>query len=177
MGRQKARHTPFTLEDYSDTTELVERLVLPPTTPLNPSYLPPQIVGDPVLLRAPSNKKHRGSPPGGSAPVDGPTQTKSYRRSPIPGLVRVGFVLIQLVCFVRVVCLVLNVQETTPWFVLLVAASDLFVEPVRLFAATLDLSGRAGTPLLPDLEFAVVILAYGLLSWLLVHLLRALLNH
>ena len=59
----------------------------------------------------------------------------------------------------------------------LFAAGDLFVEPVRWLAAQLTLSWLSGTALLTDLEFVGAILAYGLLSWLLVRLLRVLLNH
>jgi hypothetical protein len=101
----------------------------------------------------------------------------SSHRSPIPGLVRAGFVLVQVVLLARMVCLVLNVQETTPWLVLLFSASDQLVGPIRWLAVTLNLSRLASTPLRSNLEFVVAIPAYGLLSWLLVRLLRVVLNH
>ncbi|HEX4716283.1 MAG TPA: hypothetical protein VH164_15285, partial [Ktedonobacteraceae bacterium] len=149
--------------DYNAPTEPMARIVLPPPTPLSPSP----------------------------------------HRSPIPGLVRAGFALVQVVLLARVVCLVLNVQETTSWLVLLFTASDQLVGPIRWLAVTLNLSRLANTPLLTDqlvglvrwlaatfnlswlagsplrshLEFVVAIPAYGLLSWLLVRLLRVVLNH
>lgn len=163
MGRKKSRYTLFTLEDYNAPTEPMERIVLPPLAPSSPSS----------------------------------------RRSPIPGLVRVGFALVQLVLLARVMCLVLNVQEITPWLALFFTVSDQLVEPIRWLAVTLNLSRLAntslfpnqfvglvhwgaailnsswlaGSPLLSHLEFVVAILAYGLLSWLLVRLLRVVLNH
>ena len=100
-------------------------------------------------------------------------------RSPIPGLVRAGLALVQVVLLARVGCLVLHVQETTPtpWLTWLFAASDQLVEPLRWLVETLNPLWCACIPLLPNVEFVVAVLAYGLLSWLLVSLLGALLNH
>ena len=98
------------------------------------------------------------------------------RRSPLPGLVRLCFVLVQLILLARALCLLFGVQNTTLWLTLLFASGDLFVLPARWLAANINLSVLAGTSLLVYLEFLVAILAYGLFSRLLALLLRALLN-
>jgi len=197
MGKQR-----FGPKDYNDTTEPVERVVLPP--PAAPNYAgsglypdawavpapqtatrpfpqgtapdysydqSPPVVPYPVL---PPPKKYRGQPPGGAAPFYQPA--RKFRRSPVPGLVGFGLLLVQLALLARVVCMMLNVQPASPWLALLFAASDLFVGPVRWLAANVNLSVLAGTQLLLYLEFLLAVLMYGLVSRLLVRLLKALLN-
>ena len=204
MRRQKARNKPFKPEDYNATTEPVERVVLPsypypaPTyldgDALNvpaaqsyarpapdeayPYYQPPQYAVYPVYPVLPDapNKKYRGSPPGGSPPAPQPARQRRAHRSPLPGLVGLCLFLVQMVLLARVGCLLFNVQDTTLWLALLFAAGDLFVEPLRVLAANINLSVLAGTQLLTILEFLVAILAYGLLSRILVRLLKMLLN-
>jgi predicted transcriptional regulator len=90
--------------------------------------------------------------------------------------VRLVLVLIQLTLLARVVCMILNVQSTTTWLTLLYAASDLFVQPMRWLAANVNISLLAGTAFLTYLEFLLAMLAYAILSRLLVGLLRILLN-
>lgn len=85
--------------------------------------------------------------------------------------------LMQLVLLARVVCMLFNIQNTTLWLTLLFAASDLFVLPMRWLAANINLAFLAGTQLLILLEFLLAALVYGILSRLLVRLLKALLNH
>lgn len=206
MGRQRSQNTPFKLGDYNEPTEPVERITLPPyvnptygassfspdalTVPAPqpdarpvpqdtvPAYLYPyhqQPAVYPVLPDAPL-KGYRGSPPGGATRYPQPLRRR--RRSVIPGLVGLFLLLVQLALLARVVCVLLGVQNTSPWLALLFAASDLFVQPVRLLAANINLSFLASAPqLLTVLELLVAILAYGILSRLLVRLLKALLNY
>jgi len=94
----------------------------------------------------------------------------------LPGLVRLFFVLVQLVLLARALCLLFGVQSTTLWLTLLFAAGDLFIQPAHWLAANINLSVLAGTQVLIYLEFLVAILAYGLFSRLLTLLLRVLLN-
>ena len=148
--------------------------------PAYPYYQQPQQSGAayPVLPPSPASpgKRYRGSPPGGSAPAYSAAPRRIWRRSPIPGLVRLVLVLIQLTLLARVVCMILNVQSTTTWLTLLYAASDLFVQPMRWLAANVNISLLAGTAFLTYLEFLLAMLAYAILSRLLVGLLRILLN-
>jgi hypothetical protein len=205
MGRQQSQNTPFKLGDYNEPTEPVERIILPPyanptygatglspdalTVPAPqpderpvpqggrpaypyPSHQEPAVY--PVLPEAPL-KRYRGIPPGGAARYAQPVRRR--RRSMIPGLVGFFLLLVQLALLVRAVCILFGVQNTTSWLTLLFAASDLFLQPVRLLAANVNLSFLAGVPqLLTILELLVAVLAYGILSRLLVRLLRVLFN-
>lgn len=204
MGRQRSRNTPFKLSDYNEPTEPVESIMLPPyanptygaaglspdalTIPAPqpdarpvpqdglpaypyPYYQPPAY---PVLPEAPL-RRYRGSPPGGAMRYSQPLRRR--HRSIIPGLVGLFLLLVQLALLARVACILFSVQNTTPWLTLLFAASDLFVQPVRLLATNINLSFLAGMPqLLTILELLVAVLAYGILSRLLVRLLKVLLN-
>jgi len=205
MGREKSQNTPFKLGDYNEPTEPVERIILPPyanamygatgfspdalTVPApqpderpvpqgglpaypSPSYQRPAVY--PILPEAPL-KRYRGIPPGGAARYAQPMRKR--RRSMIPGLVGFFLLLVQLVLLVRAVCILFGIQNTTTWLTLLFAASDLFLQPVRLLAANVNLSLLAGNPqLLTILELLVAVLAYGIFSRLLVRLLRVLFN-
>lgn len=205
MNKQQ-KNRPFQPDDYNETTEPLEAsgfpvyagaaypaqqgfpaaetvpaaqpgVSLPPTEalPAYPYYQQPQ-AAYPVLPPSPL-KKYRGHPPGGSPPVyDRQPARHRRRRSPLPGLVKLCFLLVQLTLLVRVLCLLFGVQNSALWFVLLSAAGDLFVQPILWLATNINLSVLAGTQLLVYLEFLVAILAYGLFSRLLALLLRALLN-
>jgi hypothetical protein len=205
MHKQHAQNKPFQESDYNEPTEPLEVIELPiygdpsyavgdgfpaattvpaaqaavrlPPTDVLPAYPyhQPYQADYPVLPPLP-RKKYRGSPPGGYAPYSDRVPARRRGRSPLPGFVRLGFVLVQLVLLTRVVCLLFGVQSTTRWLTILFAAGDLFVQPVSALAANINLSVLAGTPFLLYLEFLVAILAYGLLSRLLTPLLRALLN-
>lgn len=200
MWKQRSQNKPFGPKDYEMPTEPVERIVLPqpavptyaggpypdawtvpaPQTATRPfpsemapdyPYAQPQV---PYPVLPPPLKKYRGQPPGGAQPVYQPA--RKSRRSLIPGLVMLAFFLIQLALLARVLCMIVNVQLTSPWLILLFAASDLFVQPIRWLAANINLSVLAGTQLLLYLEFLLAVLAYGLVSRLLVRFLKALLN-
>jgi hypothetical protein len=90
--------------------------------------------------------------------------------------VRLFLVLVQLVLLARALCMLFGVQSTNLWLTFLFAAGDLFVQPMRLLAANINLSILAGTQLLIYLEFLVAILAYGLLSRILTFILRSFLD-
>lgn len=202
MGRQHARNKPFTLEDYDDTTIPVRRVATPPdyayysednpdpealigssaqqyapsgSQAAYPYYQSPQAAGYPALPPA-RPQKQRSYPPGGSPYFAQPVRYRT-RRSPFPALVGLGFVLVQAVLLARALCLLLNVQATSVWLALLFAASDLFVEPLRLLVAKLNIMPMMGTQVLTILEFLVAALVYGILSRILVRILKALLNH
>jgi hypothetical protein len=145
--------------------------------PARPYAQSPAMPVYPVLSPTPL-RKQRGQPPGGAAPVYQPMQRlRLRRRSPVPGLVRLCLFLVQLVLLARVVCMGLGIAATTYWLSLLFQASDLFVEPLRWLAAYINFAPLAGTQLLIYLELLLAVLAYGIVSRLLVGLLKALLNH
>lgn len=204
MGKHRTRNKPFKPSDYNDPTEPLEPVFLPSyaanpapggtfagaaTVPaaqpyaqpfpaeIQPAYPYPQPSAQaayPVLPPAPQ-QKYYGSPPGGAPATYQPGRTRRHH-SPLPGLVGLFFLLVQLVLLARGVFMLLNVQNTTLWLTLLFAAGDLFVQPIRWLAANVNFSVLAGTQLLLYLEFLVAVLAYGILSRLLVRLLRAFLN-
>ena len=205
MRKKQAQNKPFQPSDYNEPTEPLEVIELPfygdpsyvmgdgfsvattvpatqpalrlPPTDVLPAYPEhqPYPAAYPVLPPLP-RKKYRGSPPGGYTPLPERAPARRRWRSPLPGFVRLLFVLVQLVLLARVVCLLFGVQSNTLWLTVLFAAGDLFVQPVSALAANINLSLLAGTQLLLYLEFLVAILAYGLFSRLLALLLRALLN-
>lgn len=207
MGKKRAQpHTDFGPDDYNQPTEPLE-LPVEPTTPMGSWYSDDQSVPAPhahtrpfpqeyaparpypqppaaapvypVLPLAPL-KKQRGQPPGGAEPVYQPMQPVRLRRrhrSPVPGLVRLCLFLVQLALLGRVVCMALGIAATTYWLSLLFQASDLFMEPLRRLTADVNFGPLAGTQLLVYLELLLAVLAYGIISRLLVGFLKALLNH
>ena len=184
MGKQQAQFGP---RDYNQTTEPVERVILPqplePTTPMGgwyPGALHPpgahpyvQAPDYPVLPPAPFHQ-YRGQPPGGSPPVYHDSRASRRQHSLVPGLVRFCFVLVQLTLLARVVCMLFGVTITTLWLSLLFFASDVFVLPLRWLASNINVAPLAGTPLLMYLEFLLAIFVYRIVSRLLVGLLKAL---
>ncbi len=186
MGKKQAQ---FGSKDYNQPTEPVERIVLPqplePTTPVagwypeawnTPGYqvaVRPysQAPAYPVLPQAPFRRYH-GQPPGGAAPAYDYGRAHRRHHTPLAGLVKFCFVLVQLTLLARVVCMVLGVTVTSLWLSLLFFASDLFILPMRWLAASVNIGPLAGTSLLIYLEFLLAIIAYGIASRLLVGLLK-----
>lgn len=191
MGNKPTRQKAFRPTDYDQPTEPMERIVLPPSTwhadgqnmppsqtearpypqeytPTPPSSTTPIY---PVLPPAP-HKQQRGPFSGGASSEYRPLHIRPRRRSPVPGLVGLGFMLVQLVLFARVVCLLLGVTATTLWWRVLFLVSDVCVEPVRWLATTINVAPLAGTQSLTYLEFLLAILAYGIVARILVGMLK-----
>jgi hypothetical protein len=185
MGRQQSQNSIFEPDDYGQPTEPLPRIVFPvqPTSTYPMGSLPvggptvptPQVSAYPSPLDTPLPATYQPQVYPVLPPVHQPARS-GKRRSPLPGLVGWCFVLVQLVLLARVVCMLLGITATRPWFSLLFAVSDFFVWPVRWLAANINLSVLAGTQLLIYLEFLLIILAYGLFSRLLVRLLKVWLN-
>lgn len=196
MGKKSARQKAFGPADYDQPTEPIERIMLPPfpdptvggwypdvqhvsssqaeTQPYPQGYTPGSPYAQPpvypVLPPPVLPKKYRGRPPGGYQPL----YIRKRHRSPVPGLVGLCLMFVQLALLVRVVCLFLGVTATTYWLNVFFVASDVLVEPVRWLATSVNVAPLAGTPLLIYLEFLLAILAYGVFSRLLVGFLKAL---
>lgn len=203
MWKRPAKDSVFRPEDYDQPTQPLEKIVFPGRSTSNnladkfPSGARPEPASGqngspqpqasfpvnpyqskvyPVLPSMPVRRPY-GQPPTRVLPAAyRPARLRKVRRNPLPGLLGLFFVLVQLVLLGRVVCLLLGAKATAPWLALLFAASDLFVWPARWLAAHINTSLLAGTQLLTYLEFLVIILAYGLLSRFLERLLKALLN-
>lgn len=199
MGRQQSQNDPFGLNDYDQPTEPMERIVFPvqtrpgyppdnsqPPAPFAPAstypyppqenwpafpYAAPQY---PILPAAPGGTYSGES--GKASPSYKAQRTRRYRRSPVPGLVGLLFVLAQAVLLGRVLCLFFSVNPTSPWLGLLFTVSDFLVWPASRLAANIKFSLLQGTQLLLSLEFLLSILAYGLVSRIVVRILKMLLN-
>lgn len=185
IGKKQAQRLAFKPGDYDQPTEPVGHLVLPPpvlepTAPLEgwhpampgvPNYPYAQPPAYPILPQPP--QKYRGYPPGGSPGGYDERRSGKHRSSLVPGLVKVGLALVQLVLLARVVCLLLGMTANTIWLALLFFVSDRFVAPLRWLATMVDVGPLAGTSLLLCLELLLAFLAYRVLSRLLVGLLKA----
>jgi hypothetical protein len=183
MGKKSARQKPFGPTDYDQPTEPVQRIILPPspepTAPLGGWYVEGPYAPSSQAEAHPYPQEYvptypYAQPPGGSAPMYQPFRMRRRHRSPLPGLVGLCLMLVQLALLIRVICLFFGVVATTFWLNLLFVASDVLVEPLRWLATTINVGPLAGTPVLIYLEFLLAILAYGIFSRLLVGVLKVL---
>lgn len=151
----------------------------PPAYP----YLPPAPV---------KKKRHDGQRPAGGAaasPLSPTSQTSpTYpvypalparpakqvqpRLSPIPALVGVFFVGVQLLLLVRFMLKLLSMSGNAKWLSLVYEVSDFFVFPFRLLLQNTVLSLSVSV----EVYTLLAILVYGLFSRILVRFLKALLN-
>ncbi|HEX6483665.1 MAG TPA: hypothetical protein VF043_32875 [Ktedonobacteraceae bacterium] len=126
---------------------------------------------------------YNGRPPGGAYPEQpadiGQSAKKRRtkpRRSSFPALVGLFFVLVQLLLLVRVVLQLLGQPGSIVWVGLVYNISSVFVSPLRLLLRNVHVPLIAGTDLYNYLLFLFAILLYGLISRILVRILKALLN-
>lgn len=136
----------------------------------------------PMLPPAPKNEKGGKRPPGGATPAypvypgeankPAAQAGAQHRSSLVPHLVGVFFVLVQLLLLVRFVLRLLNFSGSTTWVGILYAVSGLFVLPFRLLLQNIAIP----IPNALEIYALIAILIYGLLSRLLVRLLKALLH-
>ncbi len=135
----------------------------------------------PVLPPTPYNGNDR-RPPGGAVPGypvgsdtargNANTPTSRARRSSLPLLVGIFFVLVQLLLLTRFVLILLAFPASTTWVGTIYAFSSIFVLPFRLFLQ----SFAPAFPSSIELYTLLAILIYGLLSRILVRFLKALLH-
>jgi len=160
--------------------------VLPPQ-----SYQPQYIPGAPPVLYAPmpalpfgkkKGRRQRGQPtqPGGLvapiAPVSmspapapaGRRQRGMARKSPIPALIGLFFVFVQLVLVTRFVLKIVNPPQTTVWIDIIYALSSLFLLPALALMQQVKLPFTVGI----ELYTLPAILLYGVFSRILVKILR-----
>ncbi|GCE46737.1 hypothetical protein EI42_00256 [Thermosporothrix hazakensis] len=125
-----------------------------------------------------SNGARRGYQPEEYPPAAGtyepvPAQpVRPVKASPLPGLVTLLFVLVQLLLLVRFLLKILAVSETVVWAVAIYQVSEVFIMPVRSLLLLIPV------PIKLDVEIytLVTILLYGVLARVLAGLLRLLLK-
>ena len=170
---QKTRKAPFEdFDEHDQPTEPMSAIILSPHSPETPSS---QIY--PVL--PPSPLRSRNGRPAGGAPTPGPgapIQPVYPRRSSIPLLVGVFFVVVQLVLLARVMLLLFGVPGNTLWIELVYAFSSVFAWPFRLLLEHVSWPVPIGAELTNYLALLLGVLGYGLLSRILVRFLKALLH-
>ncbi|MGI9062029.1 MAG: hypothetical protein ACR2H5_26030 [Ktedonobacteraceae bacterium] len=134
----------------------------------------------PVLPPALKNAKKGKRPAGGAVPAypvqpadaNKPASQTQHRPSAFPALVGLFFVLVQLLLLVRFVLRLLNLSGNVPWTGIIYAISGIFVLPFRLLLANINFP----IPNTLEIYTLIAILVYGLLSRLIVRLLKAILR-
>ena len=125
----------------------------------------------PYLPAAPVMPGRRGGRIDNTVPVKPARQARSgrTRRSPIPALVGLCFVCIQLLLVAHFILKLVNISADVPWASVVYQTGDIFLWPLQLLTQQVTL------PLLANIEVLTLlaILCYGLLSRLLVHVLKA----
>jgi hypothetical protein len=136
----------------------------------------------PVLPPAPKNTKKGKRPAGGAIP-DYPVQPagivgtpganqSQHRPSALPALVGLFFVMVQLLLLLRFVLRLLNFSGNVLWTGIIYAISGIFVLPFRLLLENINFP----TPNTLEIYTLIAILVYGLLSRLIVRLLKIILR-
>ncbi len=146
-----------------------------PETPLNYAVIPPspQANHNGALHRMLSGST---DVPALAAPPAELVTPVLPRRSPVPSVVGVGFLAVQVILLVRVLLLLFNVKNSTPWVEVFYTASGLFALPFRLLLEHIQPLARFGTDVTGYVAPLVAILIYGLIARILVRFLKALLN-
>ncbi len=157
---------PFPYQDVPYSNSAYPPYAVPPAAPVYP-----------VLPPGPHSQGRR--PPGGAAPGypvgagnNTPTIGSQARRSSLPLLVGMFFVLVQLLLLARFVLMLLTFPASTTWVGTIYTLSSVFVLPFRLLLQSV-VPGLQGAI---ELYTLLAILIYGLLSRLLVRFLKALLR-
>jgi hypothetical protein len=150
-----------------------------PTEPLNP--FPPSSAY-PFLPSLPaSTKNKKGRPPAGGTqpafpdyPVAPPKPVNKNRAksSAIPLVVGIFFVSVQLLLLVRFFLKLFESLSNVPWVALVYTVSNIFALPFRLILQNVPLPIPASL----ELYTLLAILVYGLLSRIIVRILKAILR-
>lgn len=146
------------------------------TPPARPHYRSPETPVYPVSPHMPAaGKRKKGSfPPGGASSIyPSPVQKAAPRRrhSVIPVLVGIFFVAVQFLLLLRFLLKFINIQGNATWIPIVYTLSSIFVLPFRLIFQQITLP----IPISLELYTLIAILVYGLLSRIVVRVLKALL--
>ena len=133
---------------------------------------PPAVPVYPVLPPAPSIQQGHG--PVGSAAAAQPQKSTDSRESIIPLFVGMFFVAVQFLLLISFIARLINLPSYQQWLGVIYGISSIFLLPFRLLFehVTLPFSLTIGV----EVYTLVAILVYGLLSRLLVRLLKVLLR-
>jgi len=151
--------------------------------PPSPYYQSPAAPVYPVQPPVPaSHKRKKGQlPPEGAypnyplyppQPLQPAVPRARYRRhSAIPSLVGLFLVAVQFLLLLRFLLKLINIQDNADWVTIVYTISSIFVLPIRLIFQNITLP----FPMPLELYTLIAILAYGLLSRILVRILKAIL--
>jgi hypothetical protein len=151
--------------------------------PTGPYYQSPAAPVYPVLPPVPaSHKRKKGQlPPEGAYPIypfypPQPVQPAApriqhRRHSAIPSLVGLFLVAVQFLLLLRLLLKLINIQGNADWVAMVYTISSIFVLPIRLIFQHITLP----FPLPLELYTLIAVFAYGLLSRILVRILKAIL--
>lgn len=134
----------------------------------------------PVLPTAPPESRN-GRPPGGvpprmQPPRPGKSVPRKHRRSSIPALVRLFFFAVELVLLLSLLFPHFGLSISNVWVRLVYTTSAMLVQPFRLLLENVKIPLIYGSGLYNDLLIVIALLAYWLLSRILVRFLKALLH-
>ena len=134
----------------------------------------------PILPQAPTERRN-GRPPGGAPPRIHPHRPdksvpRKPRRSSFPVLVRLFFFAVELVLLLSLLFPFFGLSGSNVWVGLVYAISAILMQPFHLLLENIRIPLIYGTKLYNDLLIVVALLAYGLLSRILVRFLKALLH-
>lgn len=146
-----------------------------PETPLNHAVLPPPSQANP------NGALHTVLPGSNDVPVlpaspAEPVTPVLPGRSPVPTVIGVCFLAIQVILLVRVLLLLFNVKSSAVWVRAFYTVSSAFALPFRLLLDHIQPLAKFGPDVINYVAPLVAILIYGLISRILVRFLKALLN-
>lgn len=146
------------------------------TSPAGPHFRSSATPVYPVLPPMPAaGKRKKGSfPPGGASSIySSPVQKAASRRrhSAIPLLVGIFFVAVQCLLLLRFLLKLINIAGDATWIPTVYTISSFFVLPILLIFQHITLP----IPIWLELYTLIAILVYGLLSRIVVRVLKALL--
>lgn len=144
--------------------------------PTGPYYQSPAAPVYPALPSVPASRKRKDAYPNypfyPPQPIQPVAPRARYRRhSAIPPLVKLFFVAVQLLLLLRFLLALINIQGNADWVTIVYTVSSLFVLPIRLIFQHITLP----FPMPLELYTLIAVLAYGLLSRILVSILKAIL--
>jgi hypothetical protein len=134
---------------------------------------PPENLAYPYLPPA-SGVREQDRPPGGAIPTSpGGSFQSRPRRSPLPILVGIFFIAVQLLLFARLVLKIIDKPGNVAWVDIIYNTSNVFILPFQLLLQNIALPRIITSTV--EVYTLLAILAYWLLSRILVRLLKALL--
>ncbi|MBV9230566.1 MAG: hypothetical protein JOZ18_14750, partial [Chloroflexi bacterium] len=129
-------------------------------------YLPPR----PTIQKG--GRPAGGMPPTQPVPTSEPARPARVRRSAIPVLVGLFFVVVQCLLLMRFILRIVNLVTNQSWFSIVYALSEVFVLPFRALWQQVPLQISSSL----EIYTLLAILVYGLLSRILVRILKAVFN-